>query len=144
MPTPSGVNYLLQFLIDSVNLPIFRLQESKVDVQILMSYCCLAMVVYAYLRVLGFNSYYVYAKYSVGSQHGICDFSKSLLFRVIMTSAPKRQAEKYCIASSKSVNSECKASSIVIWSTMVGVHSVQKLAIFWKIAAESNLLFPIR
>ena len=35
MPTPSGVNYLLQFLMISSNSPIIRYQESKVDVQIL-------------------------------------------------------------------------------------------------------------
>jgi len=33
MPTPNGVNYLLQFLMISSNSPIIRLQESKVDVQ---------------------------------------------------------------------------------------------------------------
>jgi len=32
MPTPSGVNYLLQFLIVSSNSPIIGIQESKVDV----------------------------------------------------------------------------------------------------------------
>ena len=42
MPTPSGVNYLLQFLNVSSNSPIIRLQESKVDVQsyVLMSVLC--------------------------------------------------------------------------------------------------------
>ena len=32
MPTPSGVNYLLQFLNASFNSPIIGKQESKVDV----------------------------------------------------------------------------------------------------------------
>lgn len=33
MPTPNGVNYLLQFLITLSNSPIVERQESKVDVQ---------------------------------------------------------------------------------------------------------------
>ena len=32
MPTPNGVNYLLQFLQYSSNSPIIGIQESKVDV----------------------------------------------------------------------------------------------------------------
>ena len=42
MPTPNGVNYLLQFFTDSSNSPIIRRQESKVDVQsyVLMSVLC--------------------------------------------------------------------------------------------------------
>lgn len=38
---PNGVNNLLQFLIDSSNSPIIRMQESKVDVQ---SYVLLSFI----------------------------------------------------------------------------------------------------
>ena len=42
MPTPNGVNNLLQFLMISSNSPIIRLLESKVDVQsyVLLSFIC--------------------------------------------------------------------------------------------------------
>ena len=41
-----------QFPPKRPNFPIIRTQESKVDVQSFMSYCCLAMVAYA---LLGFR-----------------------------------------------------------------------------------------
>jgi len=43
MPTPNGVNYLLQFLNASSNSPIVGKQESKVDVQ---SYVILLFIFY--------------------------------------------------------------------------------------------------
>ncbi len=39
MPTPNGVNYLLQFLITFFQFPNCQKQESKVDVLCLMSLC---------------------------------------------------------------------------------------------------------
>ena len=49
MPTPSGVNYLLQFLMISSNSPIIRLQESKVDV---LSYVLMFVVMLPYAAML--------------------------------------------------------------------------------------------
>ena len=45
MPTPNGVNYLLQFLQYVSNSPIIRRQESKVDVQCLMSFFCRYVII---------------------------------------------------------------------------------------------------
>ena len=48
MPTPNGVNYLLQFLIDFFQFPNCPKQESKVDV---LSYVLLLIIVYLFIGI---------------------------------------------------------------------------------------------
>ena len=47
MPTPNGVNNLLQSLLLLSNSPIIQIQESKVDVPVLCPYMFVAMLPYA-------------------------------------------------------------------------------------------------
>ena len=51
MPTPNGVNDLLQFLNASSNSPIIGIQESKVDVHLMSLCCCYVTIRYFVLRV---------------------------------------------------------------------------------------------
>ena len=54
MPTPNGVNYLLQVLLLLSNSPIIEQQELKVDVPVLCPYMFVAMLPYA-LKFYWFN-----------------------------------------------------------------------------------------
>ena len=49
MPTPNGVNYLLQFLITLSNSPIVERQESKVDVQ---SYVLISLSIHTHISLV--------------------------------------------------------------------------------------------
>jgi len=69
--------------------------------------------------------YLIDAKYSAAVMTGRLDNAKSFSLRVMIMSAFSVRAEKYCSASSKSVNCDCNACCTTSESTRVGVHSWQ-------------------
>ena len=84
------------------------------------------------------------SKYSTGERQGNSEAEKSLPLRVMIVVAPYCLAEKYCIASSKSVNADASESLITERSTVVGVHRLLKSANFRKISVTGTLLFSIK